>query len=65
MVLLGKSHVTRTYFRALSVAENLLDGKTVVDVGCGNGRIGRLVAPFAREYIGLDLWIQFMLFRIT
>ena len=31
------------------------DGKTVVDVGCGNGRIGRLVAPFAREYIGLDL----------
>ena len=30
-------------------------GKTVIDVGCGNGRIGRLVAPFAKEYLGLDL----------
>ena len=24
-------------------------------MGCGNGRIGRLVAPFAKEYLGLDL----------
>jgi len=30
-------------------------GKVVVDVGCGNGRIGRLVAPSAERYLGLDL----------
>lgn len=30
-------------------------GKDVVDVGCGNGRIGRLIAPNARQYLGLDL----------
>ena len=34
---------------------NNFAGKTVIDVGCGNGRIGRLVAPFAKEYLGLDL----------
>ena len=30
-------------------------GKVIVDVGCGNGRIGRLVAPSAERYLGLDL----------
>lgn len=34
---------------------NYFHGKVVVDVGCGNGRIGRLVAPSADWYLGLDL----------
>lgn len=34
---------------------NYFYGKVVVDVGCGNGRIGRLVAPSAERYLGLDL----------
>src|SRR5690349_19318318 len=28
--------------------------KRVVDLGCGDGHISRLIAPFAREVVGLD-----------
>ena len=52
-------------FGRFLLPKTFLDGKTVVDVGCGNGRIGRLVAPFAREYIGLDLSDSVYAFRIT
>lgn len=30
-------------------------GKTVADIGCGNGRIGRLIAPDCARYFGVDM----------
>ncbi len=42
-------------FGRFQLAANYFDGKVVVDVGFGNGRIGRLVAPHAKQYLGLDL----------
>lgn len=30
-------------------------GKAIVDIGCGNGRIGRLIAPLCESYTGADL----------
>ena len=30
-------------------------GKSVADVGCGNGRIGRLIIPDCSEYVGVDM----------
>jgi SAM-dependent methyltransferase len=37
---------------------SFLEGKVVVDAGCGNGRFAKLVAPHARETILLDLGEQ-------
>lgn len=42
-------------FGRFQLPTNYFQGKIVVDVGCGNGRIGRLVAPHAKQYLGLDL----------
>lgn len=42
-------------FGRFQLPANYFKGKVVVDVGCGNGRIGRLVAPHAKHYLGLDL----------
>ena len=42
-------------FGRFQLSANYLENKIVVDVGCGNGRIGRLVAPHAKQYLGLDL----------
>jgi SAM-dependent methyltransferase len=43
--LFGRFLLDRDYFA----------GKSVVDVGCGNGRIGRIVCAQAASYVGLDL----------
>ena len=42
-------------FGRFQLPADYFNGKVVVDVGCGNGRIGRLVAPHAKRYVGLDL----------
>lgn len=42
-------------FGRFRLPANFFEGKVVIDVGCGNGRIGRLVAPHAKQYLGLDL----------
>lgn len=42
-------------FGRFQLPADYFHGKVVVDVGCGNGRIGRLVAPHAKQYLGLDL----------
>jgi ubiquinone/menaquinone biosynthesis C-methylase UbiE len=34
---------------------DFFNGKTVADIGCGNGRIGRLIVPSCAKYVGLDM----------
>ena len=53
---IGKESMSHGHiFGRFLLPPDFFEGKLVVDVGCGNGRIGRLVAPHCREYIGLDL----------
>jgi len=35
--------------------QHFFRGKRVVDMGCGNGRLGRFVIPDAAAYVGVDL----------
>ena len=52
----GKESMSHGHiFGRFMIPKNFFSDKTVVDVGCGNGRIGRLVAPFASNYFGADL----------
>ncbi|MGH6891759.1 MAG: class I SAM-dependent methyltransferase [Dongiaceae bacterium] len=42
-------------FGRFLLPKDFFSGKAVVDIGCGNGRIGRLIAPLSDSYLGVDL----------
>lgn len=44
----------RDLFHRMVVDENFLHGKTVLDAGCGNGRLTLSVGHFAKEVLGID-----------
>jgi len=52
--LYGRFLLPRHFFR----------GKSVVDLGCGNGRLGRFVIPDAAAYVGVDLSDALMAFDL-
>ena len=42
-------------FGRFLLPSDYFNGKNVFDIGCGNGRIGRLIAPLCSQYHGFDL----------
>lgn len=52
--LFGRFLLPRHFFR----------GRRVVDLGCGNGRLGRFVIPEAAAYVGVDLSDALMAFDV-
>lgn len=42
------------FFRRMAVDGSFLEGKTVLDAGCGVGRLSQSVARYAREVVGMD-----------
>ena len=52
--LFGRFLLPESYFR----------DKVVVDLGCGNGRLGRFVLPQARAYVGVELSEAIMAFQV-
>jgi SAM-dependent methyltransferase len=52
--LFGRFQLPRSYF----------SGKAVVDLGCGNGRLGRFAIPQARAYVGVELSEALLAFTV-
>ncbi len=52
--LFGRFLLPRGFFR----------GRTVADLGCGNGRLGRFVIPDAASYVGVDLSEALLAFKV-
>jgi ubiquinone/menaquinone biosynthesis C-methylase UbiE len=44
----------KDFFVRMTVDESFLRGKTVLDAGCGIGRLTQSVGSFAREIVGID-----------
>lgn len=49
--LLSQGHL----FGRFLLPQAFFDGKAVVDLGCGNGRLGRFMIPGASEYVGVEI----------
>ena len=45
------------FHQITDLSNEFLNGKIVLDAGCGGGRFARLVAPHAKEFFGLDFSI--------
>lgn len=48
---LSHGHLFGRFF----LPKNYFDNKLVLDVGCGNGRLGRFMCASAKSYVGIDL----------
>jgi SAM-dependent methyltransferase len=42
------------FFQITDLSREDLEGKTVLDVGCGGGRVARFVSAYSGEFFGLD-----------
>ena len=52
----GKESMSHGHiFGRFLLPKQYFSNKTVIDVGCGNGRIGRIIAPLSAKYFGCDL----------
>ena len=53
---IGKESMSHGHiFGRFLLPKDFFSNKTVIDVGCGNGRIGRIIAPLCEKYYGCDL----------
>lgn len=60
LVALSHGHL---YGRFL-LPQHFFRGKSVVDLGCGNGRLGRFAIPDAAAYVGVDLSEALLAFEV-
>ena len=50
----GKESMSHGHiFWQIFITKTVFSNKTVIDVGCGNGRIGRIIAPLSAKYFVL------------